>query len=123
MDKSTTKAREVRYKRAQRVRKRVRGSTEKPRICVVKTNRHIQVQIIDDEKGVTLASLSTLSKGIKDTEFGKKNKASAKVLGEKIAEHAKGLGISQVVYDRGPFKYHGILAELAQAARAGGLQF
>ncbi len=123
MDKSTVKAHQVKIKRAYRVRKHVRGSSQKPRMCVVKTNKHIQVQIVDDEIGKTLTSISTQSKALKNSEFKKKNKATAKVLGEKIAEQARGLGILQVVFDRGPYKYHGILAELATAARAGGLQF
>lgn len=123
MDKSTVKNHQVKIKRAYRVRKHVRGNSQKPRMCVVKTNKHIQVQIVDDEIGKTLTSISTQSKALKNSEFKKKNKASAKVLGEKIAEQARGLGILQVVFDRGPYKYHGILAELATAARAGGLQF
>ena len=123
MDKSTIKAQEKKCKRALRVRKHVRGDSQKPRMCVVKSNKHIQVQIIDDAKGSTLASISTNSKAFKNTDFCKKNKVTAKVLGEKIAEQARGLGIVQVVFDRGPFKYHGILTELACAARAGGLQF
>lgn len=123
MDKSVIKASTNKCRRAMRVRQHVRGTHEKPRMCVVKTNKQIQVQIIDDEKGVTLASLSTNSKEVRKTEFSKRNKASAKFLGEKIAEKAKALGVGQVVFDRGPFKYHGILAELATAARSSGLQF
>ena len=123
MEKSTVKAQQIKIKRAYRVRKHVRGSAQKPRMCVVKTNKHIQVQIVDDETGKTLTSISTQSKALKNSEFKKRNKASAKVLGEKIAEQARGLGIIQVVFDRGPHKYHGILAELATAARGAGLQF
>lgn len=117
------KRQKVRNTRSMRVRKKVRGTSAKPRMCVVKTNNHIQVQLIDDEAQVTLASTSTFSKEFKNTEFGKKNKTSAKKLGEKIAELAGTKSIKEVVFDRGPFKYHGILAELADAARAGGLQF
>lgn len=123
MDKSVIKASCNKCRRAKRVRQHVRGTQEKPRMCVVKTNKHIQVQIIDDENSVTLASLSTNSKEVRKTEFSRRNKASAKYLGEKIAEKAKALGVGQVVFDRGPFKYHGILAELATAARSSGLQF
>ncbi|MDB6080886.1 MAG: rplR [Chlamydiia bacterium] len=123
MEKNIIKAYRNKCRRAMRVRQHVQGTAEKPRMCVVKTNKHIEVQIIDDEKSVTLVSLSTNSKELRKTEFSKRNKASAKYLGEKIAEKAKALGVGQVVFDRGPFKYHGILAELATGARSFGLQF
>ena len=122
MEKTTAKNIEKKQRRAMRVRKLVRGTQVKPRMCVVKTNKHIQVQLINDDQGQTLASLSTNAKELKQQET-KKNKATAKMLGEMIAEKAKKLGISQVVFDRGPFRFHGILAELANSARAGGLQF
>lgn len=117
------KKRELRTKRAMRVRQKLRGTAMKPRLSVMKTNSHIRVQLIDDANGVTLGGTSTFSKEFKDTEFARKNKASARKLGERIAEIAKEKNIKTVVFDRGPFKYHGILAELADAARAGGLQF
>ncbi|MCE5317484.1 MAG: 50S ribosomal protein L18 [Parachlamydia sp.] len=119
VEKNTRK----RIKRTLRVRKHLRGSSVKPRLCVVKSNKHIQVQIIDDEKGVTLGSTATFAADFQGTEFAKKNVESARKLGEKIAEIAKLKNIKEVVFDRGPFKYHGILAALADAARAGGLQF
>ncbi len=122
MLKENLKTHTQRKKRALRVRKHLRGCSEKPRLCVVKSNKHIQVQLIDDEAGVTLGGIGTSSKEFANTEFAKKNKASAKKLGERIAEIAKANNIKQVVFDRGPFKYHGILAELADAARAAGLQ-
>lgn len=112
-----------RQRRANRVRQKVRGSALKPRLCVVKSNRHIQVQLIDDEQGVTLGGLATYSSDFKETEFGKKSKKAAKKLGEKIAEMAKEKSIREVVFDRGPFKYHGVLAEVADAARGAGLEF
>jgi large subunit ribosomal protein L18 len=111
------------HKRALRVRKHLRGTGVKPRLCVVKTNKHIQVQLIDDENGKTLGHAATFSKENRGKELGKKNKASAKILGETIANIAKEQNIKEVVFDRGPFKYHGILAELADAARSAGLQF
>lgn len=117
------KSRQTRCKRALRVRSHLHGTSTKPRLCVVKSNKHISVQLIDDESGHCLAGLSTYSKAFRATEFGKKNKASARHLGEQIAEIAKSKNVKEVVFDRGPFKYHGILAELADAARAGGLQF
>ncbi|MCE2982606.1 MAG: 50S ribosomal protein L18 [Parachlamydia sp.] len=118
-EKKTT----LRTKRAYRVRKKLRGNSEKPRLCVVKSNNHIQAQLIDDESGRTLGGTATFTKENRNTEFNKKNKASARKLGEQIAEIAKSKNIKEVVFDRGPFKYHGVLAELADAARAGGLQF
>ena len=111
------------FKRALRVRKHLRGTSMKPRLCVVKTNKHIQVQLIDDEKGCTLGQTATFAKEFRGTEFAVKNKESAKKLGEAIASIAKEKNIVEVVFDRGPFKYHGILAALADAARSGGLQF
>lgn len=113
----------LRHKRALRVRKHLHGSAAKPRLCVVKSNKHIQVQLIDDEAGVTLGAASTYSKEFRGTELGHRNKSSARKLGELIAEIAKAKDIKEVIFDRGPFKYHGVLAELADAARAGGLQF
>lgn len=123
MIKQNSKSRQLRNKRALRVRKHLRGTNLKPRLCVVKSNNHIQAQIIDDEKGITLGSVATFSKKFRNTEFSRKNKASARKLGEEIAEIAKSKNIKEIVFDRGPFKYHGILAELADAARAGGLHF
>lgn len=109
--------------RAMRVRKLLKGTESRPRLSVFKSNSHIQAQLIDDKNGKTIGSISTTSKELRNTEFVKKNKASARKLGERIAEIAKSKNIKEVVFDRGPFKYHGILAELANAARAGGLQF
>jgi large subunit ribosomal protein L18 len=106
-----------------RVRKKVRGSAEKPRLCVVKTNKHIQAQLINDETGITVAMVSTKAKEFRQTPYCKKNKQSAKALGEQMAEKAKALGIETVVFDRGPFSYHGILAEFADSARSKGLNF
>jgi len=114
---------DLRVKRALRVRKHIQGTSTKPRLCVVKSNSHIQAQLIDDEAGHTIGGAATFSKELRNTEFNKKNKASARKLGEQIAEIAKSKNIKEVVFDRGPFKYHGVLAELADAARAGGLQF
>ncbi len=112
----------LRKKRALRVRKHLHGNSIKPRMCVQKTNYHIYVQLIDDEAGVTLGAISTISKEFKDGEHGK-NKATAKKIGERIAEIALAKNIKEVVFDRGPHKYHGILAELADGARGAGLKF
>ena len=123
MRKTVQRNNELRIKRAQRNRKYLRGTALKPRLCVVKTNKHIQVQLIDDDAGRTLASASTLSKDFKSSETAGRNKESAKKLGEIIGGIATKNNIKEIVFDRGPFKYHGILAELADAARAAGLQF
>lgn len=114
--------RNLRIKRAQRVRKRLRGNEQKPRLCVVKSNKHIEVQIIDDVTGTTLGSISTRAKEFRGTEFGRRCKAAAKKLGEKIAEIALQKNIKEAIFDRGFHKYHGVLAELADAARGSGLK-
>ncbi len=115
---------QVRKRRAMRVRQRMHGTSSKPRMCVVKSNKHIHVQLIDDDSGKTLGMAATFDKEFKGTEFSKKNKASASKLGEKIAGIAiRQHNISEVIFDRGPFKYHGILAALADSARSAGLKF
>lgn len=113
----------LRDRRAVRVRKKLRGTKEKPRFSVRKTNKHIILQIIDDEAGQTLASASTLEKEMKATPNGKKCVASAQKLGEVIAERALKNNVKTVVFDRGFSKYHGVLKALADAAREKGLQF
>ncbi len=123
MRSTLVKKEKVRKNRAFRVRKKLRGTNLKPRLCVVKSNKHIHAQLIDDEAGKTLGAVATFATEFQGTEFAKKNKLSAAKLGEKIAEIAKQQNINQVIFDRGPFKYHGILAALADGARAAGLQF
>ena len=116
--------RDVRRVRRQfRVRKHVRGSAVKPRLSVFKSNQHIYAQLIDDEKGVTLASAGTITKDFRAKNLGKKGKEAAKQVGMLIAESAKKQNIVQIVFDRGFYKYHGLLAEVANAARETGLQF
>lgn len=122
MENSLLKKSKNKGKRAIRTRLRVRGSTERPRLCVIKTNNHIHVQLIDDEKQATLASASTSSSENRNKEFGKKNKASGKHLGLTLAKLALGKSVKKVVLDRGPFKYHGIIAAVADGAREGGLE-
>lgn len=123
MRKTIVKNQGLRDRRALRVRKWLRGTAVKPRMCVVKSNKHIQVQIIDDDAGHTLCATATFAPEFKDSEFAGRSKAAARKLGEHIAKVAKEKNIKEVIFDRGPFKYHGILAELANAARDGGLQF
>lgn len=120
MQQSLIKRNKVRKSRVMRVRNKLRGNAEKPRLSVFKSLNHIGVQLIDDEKGETLASYSTLAKEMK----GKKlSRETAKVIGEKIAELAKGKKIERVVFDRGRYKYHGLVAEVANGAREKGIKF
>ena len=123
MNNTLEKKKQLRKKRTMRVRQHVQGNSTKPRLCVVKTNCHIHVQLIDDENRLTLGSISTISKEFRETEFNKRNKASARKLGVRIGEIAKEKSIEKVVFDRGPSKYHGVLAEVAEGARSAGLQF
>lgn len=123
MRNSIEKNHRQRLRRSLRVRKKLHGSSIKPRLSVIKSNKHLQVQLIDDDAHLTLGAVSTFSKEFRGTDFEKKNKVTARKLGERIAQIAKEKNIKEVVFDRGPFKYHGILAELANAAREGGLQF
>lgn len=112
-----------RARRLLRVRSHVRGNAQRPRMSVHKSNKHLSVQVIDDEAAVTLFSMSTLTEEMKSLQMGKKSKEAAKQLGIKIAELAKKNQISTVVFDRGRHKFHGLLAELANSAREAGLQF
>ena len=109
-----------RLKRHTRVRAKISGTTERPRLAVYRSNAHIYAQIIDDEKGVTLCAASSNEKGFEGIGS---NKEAAKKVGAKIAERAKEKGIETVVVDRGGYIYHGRVSELASGAREGGLKF
>lgn len=122
MESSVREKNRKKIKRAQRVRKHLRGSLAQPRMSVLKSNQHLAVQLIDDEKSMTLGFAGTQMKELKDKKLGRSKKA-AKVIGAKIAEIAKKKNISRVIFDRGSHKFHGVIAELAGAAREGGLQF
>lgn len=111
----------ARARRHFRVRKRVRGTAERPRLVVTRSLRHIVAQVIDDTKGHTLVSASTLDPAIRGGT-GNKTELATKV-GTLVAERATGAGISRVVFDRGGTTYAGRIAALAAAARAGGLEF
>ena len=111
---------ETRQKRHLRVRNRVAGTAERPRLNVFRSLKHIYAQVIDDEKGVTLAAASSVEK---DFNGAGGNIAAAKAVGKAIAAKALEKGISEVVFDRGGYIYHGRVAALAQAAREGGLKF
>lgn len=123
MDHGQKKRKIARRRRQLHVRKGVRGTCEKPRLTVFRSNRHFFAQIIDDEKGETLLGFGTMSKTLKDTKFNKKSKEAVSHLGAQMAEKAKEKNIQRVVFDRGRYKYHGLLAEFASAARKAGLQF
>lgn len=133
--KNSTKQ-ERRYRRHKRVRAKIFGTKDKPRLCVFRSNKHISAQLIDDEKGYTLVATSDLEikkPKIQDTETvlekdNKEDKRSGKIalayqVGRLIAEKANKKKITKVVFDRGGYKYHGRVKALAEGARKGGLQF
>jgi len=105
------------------MRKKVVGTTERPRFNVFRSLNNIYAQIIDDTKGITLVSASTLDKELKDNPGHGGNKEAAKLVGKLVAEKAVAAGIKQVVFDRGGYIYHGRIKELADAAREAGLEF
>jgi large subunit ribosomal protein L18 len=107
----------------ERVRTKVEGTPERPRLCVYRSLGHIYAQIIDDRSGKTLISASSVDKETKKILQGGGNVAAAKVIGKAIAERAKAAGVAKVVFDRGGYKYHGRVKALADAAREAGLQF
>jgi large subunit ribosomal protein L18 len=108
-----------RISRHARLRKKVDGVAARPRLAVFRSLKHISAQIIDDSKGITLASASSLEKALK----AKGNVDGAKAVGAAIAQRAKAAGVSKVVFDRGGFRYHGRVASLAESAREAGLEF
>lgn len=111
---------EAREKRRRRVRSKISGTPECPRLNVFRSARHIYAQIIDDVNGVTLAAASTLDK---DFEGSGANKEAARKVGQKIAQNAADKGITKVIFDRAGYLYHGRIQELADGAREGGLKF
>lgn len=120
MDRHISK--HVRAKRRQQhVRRKVRGTAARPRLTVFRSNLHIYAQVVDDTAGTTLAAASSAGKSSGQKYGG--NKAAAEAVGRSVAEAAKAKGISEVAFDRGPYKYHGRIKALADAARAAGLKF
>ena len=111
---------QTRLKRHKRVRAKISGTAARPRLCVYRSNAHISAQIIDDVAVVTLVSASTQEK---DFEGIGSNKAAARKVGALLAEKAMAKGITEVVFDRGGYLYHGRVSELADGAREGGLKF
>jgi large subunit ribosomal protein L18 len=112
-----------RRRRRFRVGKRIHGTTERPRLSVFRTHKHVYAQVIDDAAGKTLASASTNDQQLRtEVKYGG-NKAAAKAVGKAIAERALAAGIKQVCFDRREFQYHGRVAALAESAREAGLSF
>ena len=106
-----------------RVRERVAGSAERPRLSVFRSLKHIYAQVIDDRDGRTLAAASTRDKQVREQVAYGGNVAAAKAVGKAVAERAKAAGVTKVVFDRGGYQYHGRVKALADAAREAGLQF
>jgi len=106
-----------------RMRKRVVGTSARPRLCVHRSSRHIRAQVVDDTAGHTLVSASSLDKEVRAAIRGGGNIAASKVVGKVIADRARAKGIEQVVFDRGGYQYHGRVQALAEAAREAGLKF
>ena len=113
----------ARLHRKERIRKKVAGSTERPRLTIYKSLKHLHAQVVVDSSGRTLVSASTLSKELKGKLDEGDKKAAAKQVGLLIAEKCKGAKIEKVVFDRNGFPYHGRVAAIADGAREGGLQF
>jgi large subunit ribosomal protein L18 len=113
----------LRQRRSFRVRKRIRGTQERPRLSVARSHKHISAQLIDDETGKTVASASSLDKKLSGKIKSGANQEAAQAVGKAIAERAIAAGVKAVAFDRGPYRYHGRVAALANAAREGGLSF
>jgi large subunit ribosomal protein L18 len=117
----TSQKQVVRFKRKKRIRARIEGTIERPRLAVFRSNRHLYVQLIDDAKGHTLVSASSLEEELKDKVGG--TIEGAKTLGNLVAKRALAKNISKVVFDRSGYLYHGRVKALADSAREGGLKF
>ena len=110
-------------RRKMRIRAKIKGTAERPRLSVHRTEKHLYVQVVDDVNGKTLASATTNTKALKGDKKSFSNIAFAKELGKAVAEKAKASGVTQVVFDRGGYPYHGVVKALADAAREAGLKF
>ncbi|TVY06630.1 50S ribosomal protein L18 [Paenibacillus cremeus] len=113
----------ARLKRHLRVRKKIQGTAERPRLNIFRSSKHMYAQLIDDVKGVTIAAASTQDKALKETIGNGGNAEAATKVGALIAERAKQAGVDKVVFDRGGYLYHGRVKALADAAREAGLEF
>ena len=114
---------EARQRRHRRIRKYMVGTAEKPRLCIYRSTRNLNAQLVDDIKAKTVISLSTLDEGLKAGHKTGGNVKAAAALGELLAKHAKDKGIATVVFDRGGYLYHGRIKAFAEAARKAGLKF
>jgi large subunit ribosomal protein L18 len=114
---------EKRYARQGRVRRKVRGSAQRPRLSVFRSLHHIYAQVVSDETGRTLVAASTVSPMLRDEVKGKNGVTAAKLVGKSVAERCREAGITEVVFDRNGFLYHGRVKALADAAREAGLKF
>lgn len=114
---------EIRERVHQRIRRKLHGTTERPRLAVFRSTAHIYAQVIDDTKGVTLVAASSTEKPSGGKKSGGGNVAAAKEIGKRVAERAKENGINKVVFDRGGYLYHGRVKAFADAAREAGLEF
>lgn len=121
MSNNAQYTRSARIRRHRRVRKKVRGTADRPRLAVFRSNKHMSAQVIDDVTGQTLAAASTYEPDLRKSATATKDAASE--VGRILADRAKVAGITKVVFDRGGFMYHGRVAALAEAARAAGLEF
>jgi large subunit ribosomal protein L18 len=117
------KSRKTRERRRRRIRMKLSGTSERPRLNVFRSLDHIYAQVIDDVQGRTLASASSLDKDLRSEMSDKTKKEQAELVGKTVAERAKEVGIETVVFDRGGFLYHGRIKALADGAREGGLKF
>ena len=113
----------ARLRRKYHVRKKVVGTSDRPRLSVFRSNRHIYAQVIDDTGGATLVSASTRSKGLREQLSGTRDKKAAQLVGEAIAKQSLGVGIKCVCFDRGRYKFHGRVKAFAEGARKAGLVF
>jgi large subunit ribosomal protein L18 len=119
----TANSREARKRRQRRIRAHITGTPERPRLNVFRSLNHLYVQVIDDVSGHTLVSASTMEAALQPELEGKKKSEKATVIGRVVGERARDAGISQVVFDRGGYPYHGRIKAVADAARAAGLEF
>jgi large subunit ribosomal protein L18 len=122
-DVTPKQTRAARSRRQSRARFKIHGTGERPRLSVFRSLKNIFAQIIDDEKGVTLASASTIDPEVAAQIVGKSKTEASKIVGQWVAQRAKQAGIETVVFDRGGFRYHGRVAAVAEGAREGGLKF
>jgi large subunit ribosomal protein L18 len=117
------KAKRAALRRKYKVRKKIVGTPDRPRLSVFRSNKHIYAQIVDDTAGATLASASTRTKALRDQLPGTGNKKAAELVGEALAKQALGVGIKCVCFDRNRYKFHGRVKALAEGARKAGLAF